>query len=78
MPCFLYFCLQYQDICPSDMEDKLIELIENSIKKNWDRKAFTDFNGESLQYKDVARKIAKMHLLFGRYPSWRQNRFVWT
>jgi len=46
------------------MEDKLIELIENSIKKNWDRKAFTDFNGESLQYKDVARKIAKMHLLF--------------
>ena len=40
------------------MEDKLIELIENSIKKNWDRKAFTDFNGESLQYKDVARKIA--------------------
>ena len=42
----------------------MIELIENSIKKNWDRKAFTDFNGESLQYKDVARKIAKMHLLF--------------
>ena len=46
------------------MEDKLIELIEHSIKENWDRKAFTDFNGESLQYKDVARKIAKMHLLF--------------
>ena len=37
MPCFLYFCLRYQDIRPNDMEDKLIELIENSIKKNWDR-----------------------------------------
>lgn len=46
------------------MEEKLIKLIENSIKKNWDRKAFTDFNGESLQYKDVARKIAKLHLMF--------------
>ena len=46
------------------MENKLITLIENSITTNWDRKAFTDFNGENLQYKDVARKIAKIHLLF--------------
>ena len=46
------------------MKETLIGLIEDSIKKNWDRKAFTDFNGESLQYKDVARKIAKMHLMF--------------
>lgn len=47
-----------------DMESCLIELIENSIKKNWDLKAFTDFNGETLQYKDVARKIAKLHLIY--------------
>ena len=45
------------------MEEKLISLIENSIKKNWDSKAFTDYNGETLQYKDVARKITKIHLL---------------
>ena len=37
------------------MEERLIELIENSIKNNWDRKAFTDFQGETLQYKDVGR-----------------------
>ena len=46
------------------MEQRLIKLIEDSIKQNWDRKAFTDFNGESLQYKDVARKISKLHLMF--------------
>ncbi|MCD8318400.1 MAG: AMP-binding protein [Paraprevotella sp.] len=46
------------------MTETLIGLIENSIRQNWDRKAFTDFNGESLQYKDLARKIAKIHLLF--------------
>ena len=46
------------------MEEKLISLIENAIKNNWDHKAFTDFNGETLQYKDVARKIAKIHLIF--------------
>lgn len=41
----------------------LIKLFENSIKQNWDLKALTDFHGETLQYKDVARKIEKMHIL---------------
>ena len=38
--------------------------IENSIKDNWDRDAFTDYKGATLQYHDVARKIAKLHILF--------------
>lgn len=46
------------------MENKLVTLIEESVRGNWNRAAFTDFNGETLQYKDVARKMAKMHLLF--------------
>lgn len=45
------------------MKHKLIQYIEDSIKENWNRKAFTDFNGETLQYKDVARKIEKLHLM---------------
>ncbi len=61
---FCNFASITNDRCPEYMKDKLIRIIENSIKENWDRKAFTDFNGESLQYKDVARKIAKIHLLF--------------
>lgn len=42
----------------------LIARIEESILLNWDRKALTDFNGETLQYKDIARKIEKIHLVF--------------
>ena len=38
--------------------------IQDSIRDNWELLALTDFNGESLQYRDVARKIAKLHLLF--------------
>lgn len=38
--------------------------IQDSIRENWELLALTDFNGESLQYRDVARKIAKLHLLF--------------
>ena len=45
------------------MENSFISYIENSLKKNWDLDALTDYNGSTLQYKDVARKIEKMHIL---------------
>ena len=40
-----------------------IDYIEQSIIQNWDRDALTDYKGITLQYKDVARKIAKFHLV---------------
>ncbi len=40
------------------------KIIESSIRTNWEELALTDFNGISLQYRDIARKIAKLHLLF--------------
>lgn len=43
--------------------DSLIQLIEESIRKNWNLDAMTDYKGATLQYKDVARKIEKMHIL---------------
>ncbi len=38
--------------------------IETSIKENWDKDALTDYKGATLQFKDVARKIEKIHILF--------------
>ena len=46
---------QYQDF---------VGLIAESIKQNWDLDALTDYQGATLQYKDVARKIEKLHILF--------------
>ena len=46
------------------MEKSFISFIENSIKKNWDLDALTDYKGATLQYKDVARKIEKLHIIF--------------
>lgn len=40
--------------------------IEDSIKNNWDKDALTDYNGATLQFHDVARKIEKLHILFER------------
>ncbi len=46
---------QYQDY---------VGLIQQSIVKHWDMDALTDYKGATLQYKDVARKIEKLHILF--------------
>lgn len=55
-----------QILCNLKMEiqDSFIQLVEESIRANWDRDALTDYKGATLQYKDVARKIEKMHILF--------------
>ncbi|MCH5245347.1 MAG: AMP-binding protein [Muribaculaceae bacterium] len=42
----------------------LNNFFQNAIKDNWERLSMTDFNGVSFQYKDVARKIIKLHLLY--------------
>ena len=39
-------------------------LLQRSIIDNWDKDALTDFQGTTLQYHDVARKIEKLHIMF--------------
>ncbi len=39
-------------------------IIQNAIIKNWDQDALTDYQGITLQFHDVARKIEKIHILF--------------
>ena len=46
-----------------EQEHQFIDYIEQSIIKNWDKDALTDYKGITLQYKDVARKIAKFHIV---------------
>ncbi|MDR2041022.1 MAG: AMP-binding protein [Tannerella sp.] len=46
------------------MNDRFLKLIELSIKAHWEFPALTDHKAPTFYYKDVAREIAKMHLLF--------------
>ena len=46
------------------MEQSFIAYFEKSFQENWDRPALSDYNGQTLHYKDVARRIAKMHIIF--------------
>lgn len=45
-----------------EQEKQFIDYIEESIVNNWNLNALTDYNGITLQYKDIARKIAKFHI----------------
>ena len=47
-----------------EQKQSFIAFVEKSIKNNWDLDALTDYKGATLQYKDVARKIEKLHILF--------------
>ena len=60
-----YFCAILNQMCKNRMEQEhqFIDYIEQSIIKNWDKDALTDYKGITLQYKDVARKIAKIHIV---------------
>lgn len=40
------------------------KIFEKSIKENWDRPAISNYQGVTLHYRDVARRIAKLHIMF--------------
>ena len=40
------------------------KLFEKSIRENWDRPALSNYQGVTLFYRDVARRIAKLHIAF--------------
>lgn len=45
------------------MDNRFLGLIERSIKEHWDYPAFSDYNGQTFHYKDVARRIEKFHII---------------
>ena len=59
-----YIFPQYIHIIFMESYTDFVNLIAESLKHNWDRDALTDYQGVTLQYKDVARKIEKLHILF--------------
>lgn len=46
------------------LTEQFTDYLENSIKKNWNIQAFSDYNGESFSYAEVGLEILKFHVLF--------------
>ena len=45
------------------MQNSFNKYIEQTIQKHWDLPALTDFQGATYHYKDVARRMAKIHIM---------------
>ncbi len=53
-----------QNPTPAHLPPSLNEIIEKSIRDNWEITALSDLGGINLPYKDVAVYIEKLHILF--------------
>lgn len=40
------------------------KIFESSFKRNWDRPAISNYQGATLHYRDLARRIEKLHIMF--------------
>jgi len=45
----------------------MISSIEEVLRENWDREAFSDYGGESITYAEVAGKIKTFHAIFASF-----------
>ena len=46
------------------MENRFLDLIEKTVKEHWDTPVFSDYEGVTFLYKDMAKEIEKLHILF--------------
>ncbi|MDX9697088.1 MAG: AMP-binding protein, partial [Bacteroidales bacterium] len=46
------------------IKENFVKYIENSLKENWDLPALSDYQGKVYSYGEVARKIARIHIMF--------------
>lgn len=42
------------------------KMLEESFRANWDRPALSDYKGVTLHYRDVAKHIAKLHIIYDK------------
>ena len=43
-----------------------VEILAQSIRDNWDKEAFSDYEGDTYTYEEVAGWIARFHIIFER------------
>ena len=46
------------------IKENYVKYMLDSIKTNWDADAFTDYEGDTMKYKDVGKQILQLHCTF--------------
>lgn len=48
------------------LERNFLDVLSQSVRDNWGQKAFSDYQGETYTYEEVAGYVARLHLVFER------------
>ncbi|MDR1500590.1 MAG: AMP-binding protein [Tannerellaceae bacterium] len=46
------------------MENRFLGIVEHSLREYWDLPGFSDYRGKTYYYRDIARQMALLHILF--------------
>ncbi len=46
------------------MKEKLVDLIQDSIRKNWEKNAMSNYGGETLRYGEIGKQMVMLHTIF--------------
>ncbi len=60
------------------MENRFLNLVEKSIKQYWGTPVFSDYEGDTFLYQDMAKEIEKLHLLFREAGVFKGDRIAIT
>ncbi|MFC2137058.1 AMP-binding protein [Bacteroidota bacterium] len=58
------------------LDINFIDLIESSIKENWEINGFTDIDGETYTFKEIAQKIAHIHEIYVKYDVKQEDKIA--
>jgi len=55
---------------------KLNEFFEKAVRENWEKQAFSDYQGKDYTYEQVAEKIAGLHKVFGELKIGKRDKIA--
>ena len=47
-------------------ERNFVDVLAQGVRNNWDKNAFSDYEGDTFTYEEVAQWVARFHILFER------------
>ncbi|MFA5815519.1 MAG: hypothetical protein WC865_07855 [Bacteroidales bacterium] len=51
------------------LERNFVQTVASGIRDNWFQNAYSDYQGDTYLYKDVAKKIIKFHMIFEKHKN---------
>ena len=63
-----FFRLSHKILNQTHMAERnFVQTVASGIRDNWSKEAYSDYQGDTYLYKDVAEKVVKFHMIFANH-----------